>query len=100
MVAGDSGEVYEISAQKEVWRAVGPALSVRFNTNGTTRSEAAREAADLLPHFAARADSANLRFVLLRAYRPIWRIGDLGVYRGWIFRYERGVDGWTASNFF
>ncbi len=61
MVAGDSGEVYEISSQKEVWRAVGPALSVRFNTNGTTRSEAAREAADLLPHFAARADSANLR---------------------------------------
>jgi hypothetical protein len=98
-VAGKSGQVYEVRAEREVWRAVGPALAVRFHTSGVSRSAAAAEAADLLPHFAAQADSAELRFLLLRAYRPVWRIGDLGVYRGWNFRYECGEEGWKASSY-
>lgn len=99
VVAGESGDPYEIRLQQQVWRAVGPALSVRFYTNGTSRSVAATEAADLLPYFSAQADTAGLRYLLLKAYRPIWRIGDLGVYRGWNFRYERSDDGWTPSNY-
>lgn len=82
-----------------MWRAVGPALSVRFYTNGTSRSRAATEAADLLPYFSAQADTASLRYLVLKAYKPIWRLGDLGVYCGWNFRYERGDDGWTRSNY-
>jgi hypothetical protein len=98
-VAGESGEDYQILSQREGWRAVGPALSVRFPTKGTTRSEVAREAADLLPHFSAQADSAGLRYLILRAQNPIWRLGDLGLYRGWNFRYERGDDGWVPSDY-
>jgi hypothetical protein len=99
VVTGESGDEYQVPTQREVWRAVGPALSVRFRTKGTSRSAAAREAADLLPHFSARADSAGLRYLILRAHRPIWRIGDLGLYRGWNFRYERGDDRWIPSNY-
>lgn len=99
LIAGESGDLYQVPLQKQVWRAVGPALSVRFHTNGTSRSAAATEAADLLPYFTARADSAGLRYLLLRAYRPIWRVGDLGLYRGWNFRYERRDHGWTASDY-
>lgn len=99
VVTGESGDEYRIPTQKEVWRAVGPALSIRFSTKGTTRSSVAREAADLLPHFSAQAESAGLRYLVLRAHNPIWRIGDLGLYRGWNFRYERGDDGWIPSNY-
>jgi len=98
-VAGESGDVYLIRSQKEVWRAVGPALSVRFHTERNSRSSAAAEAADLLPHFAAKADSAQIHYLLLRAYRPIWHRGNLGLYRAWNFRYERAEDGWTASDY-
>jgi hypothetical protein len=99
VVAGESGNQYQIPVEKVVWRAVGPALSVRFRTSGTGRSAVAAEATDLLPHFSARADSAGLRYLLLRAHRPIWRIGELGLYRGWNFRYERGHGGWTVSDY-
>ena len=99
VVAGESGEEYQIPNQKEVWRAVGPALSVRFRTNGMTRSAVAREAADLLPHFSAQADSTGLRYLILRAQKPVWRMGELGLYRGWNFRYERGDDGWIPSSY-
>lgn len=99
VVTGESGDQYQIPNQKEVWRAVGPALSVRFPTKGTSRSAVAREAADLLPHFSAQADSAGLHYLVLRAHKPVWRIGDLGLYRGWNFRYERGDDGWIPSNY-
>jgi hypothetical protein len=99
VVTGESGDEYQIPTQREVWRAVGPALSVYLPTRGTTRSEVAREAGDLLPHFSAQADSAGLRYLILRAHKPIWRIGDLGVYRGWNFRYERGDDGWVPSDY-
>jgi hypothetical protein len=99
VVAGESGEQYQIPVQMNVWRAVGPALSVRFRTAGTSRSAVAAEAADLLPYFSAQADSAGVRYLLLRARRPIFRIGDLGLYRGWNFRYEFGEDGWTASGY-
>jgi hypothetical protein len=99
VVTGESGDEYQIPTQKEVWRAVGPALSVRFPTKGTGRSAVAREAADLLPHFSAQADSAGVRYLVLRAHKPIWRIGDLGLYRGWNFRYERGDDGWIPSSY-
>ncbi len=96
---GESGNEYQIPAQKEVWRAVGPALSVRFRTKGTSRSAVAREASDLLPHFSTRADSAGLRYLILRAYKPVWRMGELGLYRGWNFRYERGDEGWIPSSY-
>jgi hypothetical protein len=99
VVTGESGDEYQIPTQKEVWRAVGPALSVRFRTRGTSRSAVAREAADLLPHFSVQADSAGLRYLILRAHNPIWRIGHLGLYRGWNFRYERGDDGWIPSSY-
>lgn len=99
MVAGESGDQYQIPLQKEVWRAVGPALSVRFRTSATNRSTVGAEAADLLPYFSQQADSAGLRYLVLKAYKPIVRIGDLGLYRGWNFRYERGEDGWTASGY-
>lgn len=99
VVTGESGDEYQIPTQKEVWRAVGPALSVRFRTTAASRSVVAREAVDLLPHFSAQADSAGLRYLVLRAHKPIWRIGDLGLYRGWNFRYERGDDGWTPSDY-
>jgi hypothetical protein len=98
-VAGASGDVYLVRSQKEIWRAVGPALSIRFYSGTGSRSAAARGAADLLPHFAARADSAQLRYLLISADRPIWHVGSLGVYRAWNFRYERAEDGWTASNY-
>ena len=26
-------------------------------------------------------------------------VGELGLYRGWNFRYERGDDGWTPSDY-
>jgi hypothetical protein len=99
VVSGESGDEYQVPAQREVWRAVGPALSVRFRTEGSSRSAVAREAADLLPHFSARADSAGLRYLILRARNPIWRLGDLGLYRGWNFRYQRGDDGWVPSDY-
>jgi hypothetical protein len=99
LVAGESGDQYQILLEKEVWRAVGPALSVRFRTSSANRSAVAREAADLLPYYSAQAESAGLRYLILRGYRPIWRVGDLGLYRGWNFRYERGDDGWTASGY-
>lgn len=99
VVTGESGNEYQIPTQKEVWRAVGPALSVRFRTRGATRSVVAREAADLLPLFSARADSAGLRYLILRAHKPIWRMGELGLYRGWNFRYERGDEGWIPSGY-
>jgi hypothetical protein len=99
VVTGESGDEYQIPTQNEVWRAVGPALSVRFRTKGTSRSAVAREAADLLRHFSARADSAGLRYLILRAHKPVWRMGELGLYRGWNFRYERGDDGWIPSSY-
>ena len=99
VVTGESGDEYQIPAEREVWRAVGPALSVHFRTNATSRAGVAREAADLLPRFSARADSAGLRYLILRAYNPIWRVGDLGLYRGWNFRYERGDVGWGPSDY-
>lgn len=99
VVAGMSGDTYQVPTQKKVWRAVGPALSVRFHTEHNSRSAVSAEAADLLPRFAAKADSAGIRYLVLRAYKPIIRLGDLGVYRGWNFRYERTDDGWRASSY-
>lgn len=98
-VVGESGDSYAVRSEKEVWRAVGPALAVQFHTTGDSRSSAAAEAADLLAHFAARADSAQIDYLLIGAYRPIWHLGRLGVYHAWNFRYERADDGWTASDY-
>jgi hypothetical protein len=98
-VIGESGESYMIRSEKEVWRAVGPALAVRFHTTGASRSSAAAEASDLLDYFAAHADSAQLDYLLIGAYRPIWHLGSFGIYRAWNFRYERADDGWTASDY-
>jgi hypothetical protein len=98
-VAGESGDIYLVRSQKEIWRAVGPALSIRVYSGRGSRSVAARAAADLLPHFAAKADSAQLRYLLITADKPIWHLGSLGVYRAWNFRYEHAEDGWTASNY-
>jgi hypothetical protein len=98
-VAGQSGDLYLVRSESEIWRSVGPALLVRFHTSGSNRSSAASEASDILPYFAARADSAQLRYLLLTAYRPILHLGSLGVYRAWNFRYERADDGWTASDY-
>ncbi len=99
LVAGASGGSYEIPAQKKVWRAVGPALSVRFHTERNSVSAIAAQAADLLPYFSAKADSAGLRYLVLRAYKPLWQLGGLGVYRGWNFRYERTEKGWEGSGY-
>lgn len=99
LVAGVSGGHYEVPAQRKVWRAVGPALSIRFHTERSNRSAVAAEAADLLPYFSAKADSAGLHYLVLRAYKPILRIGGLGVYRGWNFRYERSAGTWVASGY-
>lgn len=99
VVAGLSGDTYQVPTEKRVWRAVGPALSVRFHTEHANTSAVAAEAADLLPRFAAKADSARIRYLVLRAYKPIVRIGDLGIYRGWNFRYERTDEGWRASTY-
>jgi hypothetical protein len=98
-VVGRSGDLYLVRSEKEVWRSVGPALAVRFHTSGDNRSAAAAEAFDLLAHFGARADSARLRYLVLRADRPIWHAGDVGLYRAWNFRFERAEDGWTASDY-
>jgi hypothetical protein len=99
-VEGASGDVYRIYDQHKVWRAVGPALSVRYQTERGTQSSAAAEAADLLPRLASRADSARLRYVIIRATRPIARFGNrLGLYRAWNFRYERADDGWVSSGY-
>ncbi len=98
-VVGQSGDLYLVRSESEVWRSVGPALLVRFHTSGTSRSSVAAEASDILPYFAAHADSARLRYLLLTAYRPVLQMGSLGVYRAWNFRYERAADGWTASNY-
>ena len=99
LVAGASGDTYQVPQQKKVWRAVGPALSVRFYTDHSNKSGAAAEAADLLPRFAAKADSAGLHYLVLRAYNPIWQLGDIGLYRGWNFRYERTERGWEPSGY-
>ena len=99
LVAGVSGDTYQVPQQKKVWRAVGPALSVRFNTENSARSSVAAEAADLMPRFAAKADSAGIHYLVLRAYHPIWQLGDIGIYRGWNFRYERTTDGWVPSGY-
>jgi hypothetical protein len=98
-VAGQSGDLYLVRSESEIWRSVGPALLVRFHTSGSNHSSAAAEASDILPYFAAHADSAQLRYLLLTAYRPILQMGSLGVYRAWNFRYERTGDGWTASDY-
>ena len=98
-VVGASGDLYLVRGESKVWRSVGPALSVRFHTTGDNRSSVAAEAADLLPIFTEKADSAELKYLVLRAYRPIWHLGDLGIYRGWNFRYERSQDGWEASEY-
>lgn len=98
-VAGQSGDLYLVRSESEVWRSVGPALLVRFHTSATNRSSVAAEASDILPYFSAHADSAQLRYLLLTGYRPILHLGTLGIYRAWNFRYERGGDGWTASDY-
>lgn len=99
-VPGKSGDVYLVYGAGEVWRAVGPVLSVHFRTTHGNRSSVAAEASDILPYFAARADSADLKYVLIRANRPIFRIGSrLGLYRAWNFRYERAEEGWVASGY-
>lgn len=97
---GVSGEVYRVYEEHQVWRSVGPVLSVRYSTEHRTRSSVEAEAQDLLPLVAARADSAQLQYVLIGATRPIARIGNrFGVYRGWNFRFERAVDGWVSSGY-
>jgi hypothetical protein len=98
-VAGQSGDVYLVRSESEVWRSVGPALSVRFHTSASNRTSVAAEASDILPYFAAHADSAQLRYLLLTGYRPILQFGSVGVYKAWNFRYERAGNGWTASNY-
>jgi hypothetical protein len=98
-VTGKSGDLYLVRSEAEVWRSVGPALAVRFHTSGSSRSSVAAEASDILPYFAAHADSAQLRYLLLTAYRPILRMGSVGVYRAWNFRYERGQEGWRVSDY-
>ncbi|MEO8580139.1 MAG: hypothetical protein ABI469_07815 [Gemmatimonadales bacterium] len=99
-VAGVSGDLYPVSEQHQVWRAVGPVFSVRFTTAQASRSLIESEVADLFPHFAARADSAELRYLLIRATRPVARLGSqVGVYRSWNFRYERGEQGWVSSGY-
>lgn len=99
-VAGASGDIYPVYEQYQAWRAVGPVFSVRFRTGQDTRSSVASEAADLFPYFAARADSAELRYLLIRATKPVARLGSrFGLYRGWNFRYERTEQGWVASGY-
>lgn len=99
-VAGESGQIYPVYEQRQAWRAVGPVFSVRFQTQQATRSSAQSEAADILTHFAARADSADLHYLLIRATRPMARLGSqFGLYRGWNFRYERGENGWASSGY-
>lgn len=100
VVTGTSGDVYPVFEQARVWRAVGPVFSVRFSTKHVSRSSVASEAADLFPYFASRADSAQLRYLLIRATRPVARLGSrFGLYRSWNFRYERGEDGWVPSGY-
>jgi hypothetical protein len=99
-IAGVSGDRYTVYDEHQIWRAVGPALSVAYVTERRTVSSAAAEAADLLPYFAARADSAQLGYVLIRATRPLARLnGRLGIYRAWNFRYQRTGDGWVSSGY-
>ena len=98
--AGLSGTHYRVYEEHEIWRAIGPALSIRYRTEFRERSAAEMEAEDLLPVFTARADSSNMRYLIIRATRPVARIGHrLGVYRAWNFRYERGADGWVPSGY-
>jgi hypothetical protein len=97
---GVSGALYRVYEEHRIWRAVGPALSIRYRTEHRDRSAAKAEAADLLPVFAVRADSADVRHLIIRATRPIATIGHrFGVYRAWNFRYERGNDGWVSSGY-
>jgi hypothetical protein len=99
-VLGVSGEAYPVYEQYQTWRAVGPVLSIRFRTARSGATAAAAEAADLLPYFAARADSAGLDYLLIRATKPVARLGSrLGLYRSWNFRYERGENGWVSSGY-
>jgi hypothetical protein len=99
--AGASGDFYHVYDEREIWRVVGPVFSVRFRTEHRTRSLVQAEAEDLLPPIAARADSAGLRYVIIRANRPIARLGHrFGLYRGWNFRYQRAPDGgWISSGY-
>jgi hypothetical protein len=97
---GLSGATYRVYEEHKIWRAVGHVLSIRFVTDHRDRSAAEVEAADLLPVYAARADSANVRYLIIRATSPIATIGhQLGLYRAWNFRYERGDDGWVSSGY-
>lgn len=99
-MAGASGDLYKVYDQHRIWRAVGPALSIRYRTHHLDRAAIETEAKDLLPMFAARADSADVRYLIIRATRPIGRVGQrFGVYRAWNFRYERARDGWVASGY-
>jgi hypothetical protein len=98
--AGASGDFYRVYDEHQVWRVVGPVLSVRFSTEHRTRPLVEAEAQDLLPPIAARADSAGLRYVLIRANRPIVRLGHrFGLYHGWNFRFQRAADGWISSGY-
>jgi hypothetical protein len=97
---GLSGTVYRVYEEHEIWRAVGPALSIRYWTDHGDRSATEKEAEDLLPLLTARADSADVRYLIIRATLPVARIGHrVGVYRAWNFRYERGDDGWVRSGY-
>ncbi len=99
-VRGLSGDSYPVYEQEEIWRSVGPVLSVRFTTSRGTPAAVAAEVADLLPYFASRADSSDLRYLLIRATRPVIRIGPrLGVYRSWSFRYSRNEGGWVSDEY-
>jgi len=99
-VSGLSGDSYPIYEQSEVWRSVGPVLSVRFRTERPTRTAVAAEAADLLPYFGGRADSSDVRYLLFRATKPVLRLGkQFGLYRSWNFRYERVASGWVSSGY-
>jgi hypothetical protein len=95
---GASGELYSVFRMSERWSPRGDAVVLRYRTDAATRSEAAAEAADLLPRAIERAEATGLRRVIVQANAPVVRVGrGAGVYREWRFRFAERDGSWLPE---
>ena len=95
---GMSGQSYPVFREGSAWSPKGSTVTLRYESAARTRAAAAHEVEDLLPPLIARADSAGLRRVVVRANAPIVQLGwGAAIYREWRFRYVTDGDAWEPE---
>lgn len=96
--SGASGTPYAVFRVSERWAPAGSAIVVRYRSDASSRSDAAREAADLLPSVVPRAEAAGLGRVVVQANAPLLRVGrGAGIYREWHFRFAERDGEWIPE---